>query len=343
MGILRLQNRVYRAIRLTPSWVVIWFLIFGGDAIASQLNHPYASANRSPFAQAYGLPAAQSAQLLIPKTSQLRVQLDAANHSTISSSANESIVLDGETHRLNLHWRQGLGNNLELGFDIPYLSHESGRLDTFIDHWHQFFNLPDGIRSYVPKNQLQFSYIDNGTGLIDLQKSTDGIGDISMSLAYQLSNAATRQWALRGGLKLPTGDADSLLGSGSTDVFLGVNVSDQGLSEKYNINLHASFGALWMSSGELLNATRDDWVAYGSSTIAWRFNQRVSFKAQMDFHSAFYNSALTELGDNSAQLVLGAALGLDDDWVLDISVSEDIVVDTAPDVVFQISLTFNGL
>ena len=61
-------------------------------------------------------------------------------------------------------------------------------------------------------------------------------------------------------------------------------------------------------------------------------------KLQLDAHSAFYDSGLTELGSDAAQLIIGGALRLSDTWVLDLAVSEDIAVDTAPDVVFHIGI-----
>jgi Protein of unknown function (DUF3187) len=311
---------------------------------ADSLDDPYATVNRNPFVQVYGLPAAQSAQLLANQQSRWALQLEAASNFTTNSAGNESIVIDGETHRANLQFRYGLSDTLELGVDLPYLSHEAGRLDNFIDDWHDFFGLPDGGRTDRAQDQIQYTYQQgNQQGnktLVNVNDSTDGVGDISLSLGYQLSNTATRQWALRGGVKLPTGDADSLQGSESTDVFLGVNVSDQGLLSGQNITLHASAGALWVGGGEVIESAQEDWAVYGSSTLSWRYNEHLSFKTQLDFHSAFYDSELKELGDNSAQLILGGAVKLGQQWTLDLSVSEDIVVDTASDVVFQVGLTF---
>lgn len=320
----------------------IFVLTANGSVSAGELGNPFASANRNPFVQIYGLPSAQTAGLLSTEQSRLGVQLEVANNFTVNDTADEAIVIDGETHRINMQFRYGISDHIELGLDVPYLSHESGRLDGFIDDWHHFFDLPDGGRPDVAKDQLRYGYRDGGITPVDVQQSTDGIGDVSVSAAYQLLNNESRQWALRGGVKLPTGDADSLQGSESTDVFAGVNVSDQGLLEQYNIVLHGSVGALWMNGGEVIDDRRNDWVVYGSSTVSWLYNEHISFKAQLDLHSAFYDSELTELGDSSAQLILGGALKLADHWVLDLSVSEDIAVDTAPDVIFQIGLTVTG-
>ena len=87
-------------------------------------------------------------------------------------------------------------------------------------------------------------------------------------------------------------------------------------------------------NGEFIRSETKNLAAFGSSTLAWKLSPRFSLKVQFDFHSAFYDSKLKELGDFSGQLVLGGSLILGRKLQLDVSVSEDVIVDTAPDVVF---------
>ena len=305
---------------------------------AGAVDDPFVTSNRNPFVQVYGLPAAQSAQLTASGQAAIGLQIDIANNFTDNDKGGESIFIDGETHRANIQFRYGLSDTIELGLDVPYLSHDSGGLDSVIEDWHDLWGLPDGDRPKFPRDQFQFSYQKNGETLSSVTQSNNGIGDVSLSMAYQLAASTTRQWALRGAIKLPTGDAEDLHGSESTDVSLGVNVSDQGLLGNYNISLHGSAGVLWMESGEVLDQLREDWVIYGSSTLSWQANDVVSLKLQLDAHSAFYDSALTELGEDSVQLIMGGGIRLSEKWLLDLAISEDIAVDTAPDVVFHIGI-----
>jgi hypothetical protein len=266
------------------------------------------------------------------------LQLDISNNFTEDNKGREAIFIDGETHRANIQFRYGLSDAIELGIDVPYLSHDSGSLDSVIEDWHDLFSFPDGGRPEFPRDQLQFTYQRDGQTISSVTSSNDGVGDVSLSMGYQLSQSETRQWAVRTALKLPTGDADDLLGSESTDLSLGLNVSDQGLLQQYNITLHGSAGVLLMDGGEVLEDLQEDWVMYGSSTLSWQASSNVSLKLQLDAHTAFYDSALTELGDDSAQLILGGAIRLGESWILDLALSEDIAVDTAPDVVFHIGI-----
>lgn len=305
---------------------------------AAGLLDPYASANRNPFVQIYGLSTAHSAELIAAGAFSTDLQLEVSNSFTEHSKAMEQIFIDGESQRVNLQFRMGVLDGVELGLDIPYLQHDGGSLDGFIDGWHKFFGLPDGGRPAYPRDQLRFYYERNGQVLVDLTQSQSGIGDVSVSAGYQLSNAATRQWALRSQLKLPTGDADKLLGSDSTDLAVALHVSDQSLLADYGVVLHGGAGVLWMDKTRLLNDLREDWVLFGSTTLAWQASDNVSLKLQLDAHSAFYDSALRELGSDSAQLIMGGAVRLSDRWVVDLAVSEDIAVSTAPDVVFLIGI-----
>lgn len=320
---------------------VLWSLLglgVGPLVQADVLNAPFATANQSPFVQVYGLPVAQSAELTAGGKFNTDFLFDVSNNFAIGATGSEDISIDGETYRASLRIRYGLTDKIDMGIDIPYLRHSGGFLDSPIEHWHDFWGLPDGGRPNYPRDQLDYSHRNNGQPLTAVTESGGGIGDVSLGLGYQLSATEKRKWAFRTSLKLPTGDDERLLGSGSTDLAAGVNFTDYSLMQNYNVTWHASAGLLWMGSGEVLDEQREDWVGYGSLTFGWLATQNFSLKLQFDAHTAFYDSALKELGKNSAQLVFGGAVRLGKNWVLDLAVGEDIVVDTASDVVFHIGL-----
>jgi hypothetical protein len=93
-----------------------------------------------------------------------------------------------------------------------------------------------------------------------------------------------------------------------------------------------------MGNGELVGIDVEELAIYGSSILAWRIFPNFSLKAQFDFHSALYESELKEIGSFGGQLVLGGSVTLGRKTQLDLSVSEDVIVSTAPDVVFSIGL-----
>lgn len=305
---------------------------------AYSLNDPIATTNQSPFVQIYGLPAAQGAMLTKAGEFSTGFQFEVASNFVKNYKGNEVISIDGETNRANLQLRYGLTKDIELGVDIPYLNHTGGSLDGLIDNWHDFWSLPHGGRPNYPQDQLNYSYRNNGQWLAAVTESQSGVGDASLSLGYQLSATEERYWALRTSLKLPTGDAEYLLGSGSTDIAASIHFTDHSLLQDHKISWHASGGLLWMGSGEVLDAQREDWVIFGSLGLGWLATQNFSLKLQLDTHTAFYDSHLSELGEYSAQLVFGGAFRMGKNWMLDLAISEDIATGTASDVVFHIEI-----
>ena len=304
----------------------------------AELLSPFSISSRHPLVEIYGLPDAQSAQLLPTGYSRFALQTAVANNFSYSDGTKENIFIDGETRSIKLTWQKGISDDVELGLSLPYLSHSGGQLDGLINDWHDLFSLPDANRPDFPSNQLQFSYRKDGQLVVSLTQAAKGIGDLGLNAGYQLAETATRQWALRSQLKLPTGDPDKLLGSGSTDLALSLNLSDRSWLGNRDIVIHASTGGLWMNNGEVLASMRKNWVIFGSFTLGWRAADAISLKLQLDGHSAFYHSALTQLGDASLQLSLGGAVKINQQWTLELGVSEDVAVDTAPDVTFLIEL-----
>jgi hypothetical protein len=320
-------------------WLVLAASLVSVTAIAdSELNTPFFSSNLNPLVQVYGLPTTRGAVLADKSQWKAGVQLEAANTFSFDDTSQEAIFLDGETYRATLLMTYGLTDRIELNIELPYLSHDGGQLDSLIEDWHSFWNLPNGDRDDFAQDQLEYAYQNDNDVLVNLQDSKSGMGDISLMMGYQLAANEQTEWALRGGVKLATGDADKLTGSESTDVHLGLYVSRQNLFELPSLYAHANIGVLWMDDGEVANEVREDWVGYGSTSLSWMVSRVVSLKAQLDFHTAFYDSALEEIGDFTAQLVFGGSIRAGQNTVVDISMSEDIVVNASPDVVFQLGL-----
>lgn len=328
-------------------WVTCWlvvtpvFLAQSMTASAIELT-PFATRNQNPLVQIYGLPPAEPATLLDSGQAAARLTLDLANSYTRSGSSSESLLLDGETYRSNLALRYGVTERLQVGIDLPHISHSRGFFDGFIENWHNSFNLPDGERNQAPRDRLTYSYQRNSQPLLDLTDSSAGLGDLLLSGAWQL----VRETGGRPGaaslvisLKLPTGDSDKLLGSGSTDLALTLNGQREAPVEMGRVAAFASLGALLMTDGKVLENQRRNLAGFGSLGFGWAPYDWLALKLQLDGHSSFYkNSDLNEIDTNSVQLVLGGALQLTESATLDLAVAEDIMVHTAPDVVFHLAL-----
>lgn len=303
---------------------------------SADIFEPFTTANLNPFTRLHGLPVARSANMANKGKWVVGVQTDLANNFTRSTTSTESIQLDGETLRTTLSLRYGLSERWELGVDLPHVRHSGGSLDGFIEKWHGWFGLPNGGREDFPEDRLNYAWSNDPLRAVAINRSASAIGDASIHVGYQFTTQSDRSLAFRAGVKLPTGEADNFTGSGATDIFASLHMSQQTLFGNEHLAAHGSMGLISIGDGDIENSK--DWLTFGSATLAWRVHQRVSLKTQLDFNSAGWDSKLKELGDFSTQLTLGGSIALGANTQLDLAVVEDIVTDTAPDVVLHMSL-----
>jgi len=305
---------------------------------------PLYTTNMSPVIQIYGLPAAEAGELTPAGELSLRVVAELASHYTKKNRGHESLLFDGETSRAIVSMRYGLNERWETGVDVPMISHDGGMLDSFIEGWHDFFGLPQGGRDSARRNQLHYSYQRNDSAALDYSGSNGGFGDLSLFASYQLLTAeptARRSVALRSGIKLPTGNSSRLRSSGAVDAHLRLTASDAETLGEWNTTLFASAGVLWVGKGDILEDQQRRWVGFGSIGIGWMPLTWLDFKLQLDGHTSFYqNSDLIPIDSSSLQLGIGGSLHFSERVSLDLAVVEDIIVGSAPDVVFHSALNW---
>jgi len=305
---------------------------------------PFRTVNQSPLVQIFGIPAESTA--LVTEAGRISVTLaqDIASNFSRDSNSHESITLDGESYRWTVAARYGIGKGFEAGITIPYILYGGGFLDGFVESWHDAFGLPNGGRDTAPRDRLLFTYRKDGVRKLNMSRATSGIGDISINGAMKLYEAGDTGFhdslALRAALKLPTGESNALRGSGSTDFSLSLCGDMNNFTEWGSLGLFGSAGGMVMTEGDVLPDQQNNLVAFGTVGLGWGPAEWISFKLQLNGHTAFYrNSSLTELSDNSLMLVGGGAVKLPGGYLLDIGVSEDVAVATAPDVGFHLGLS----
>jgi hypothetical protein len=305
---------------------------------------PFRTVNQSPLAQIFGLPAESSASVTPAGRLRLGLSMDVANDYATNSTNNEQVTLDGESYRWVLAARYGISNRLEAGIEIPYILYGGGFLDGFITDWHSAFGLSQGGRDTAAKDRLLFSYRKDGVQKLRMSHADSGIGDISlnggMKIYDALGDGAHDSLALRTTLKLPTGDSGSLRGSGSVDFALSLCGSMNSFTEWGSLGLYGSLGGMAMTDGDVLRDQQNNVVGFGTVGLGWGPAEWISFKAQLNAHTPLYHgSSLDEISSSSLMLVIGGALRFPGNYLLDIAVSEDVAVATAPDVAFHFGLS----
>ena len=313
-----------------------------GSSAWAQAVRPFMLQNQSPLVQIFGLPPAEEALLPPQHHLGVRLGLTVSNHFTAEMDGGERLSLDGETVRFQVVLRYGLRSRLAVGLDLPVINHSGGIFDGFIEGWHRAFHLPQEGRPEAAQGRLQYRYRRNGIAQLNLNEPTAGLGDVSLSLGWQLYHAPTPQarlLTLQTGLKVPTGSSASLHGSGSTDGYLRLLGNDSATLARFRVPLAGAIGLLWLSQGEILAEQQRQAVIFGSVTIGWQPLPWLLPKIQFDWHSPFYgDSALRRLTSWSAQLTIGGSVRLPGMIFVDLGVVEDIVVGTAPDVGLHLAM-----
>lgn len=296
-------------------------------------NEYFYTFNQSPLVQIHGLPAIGAARVLAPGERGLLIAYEVANSLINETRGQETLLLDGESERLTLRLGYSPWPGYELGLELPYVSYDGGFLDSFIENWHATFGLPGGDRDEFRRDRLIFNYRRGAEILLDLSTPVSGPGDIRLTGAKQLRLDPRRtDVALRASLKLPTGEADELRGSGAADLALWL-VAGCGAERCTDLSWQAGGGLLWLGEGEVLSDQQNHLVVFGSAGAQWRALPTIAFKAQFNAHTAFYRETdLTPLGDPPIQLVLGGTWRFSPRAALDLGVTEDLLVHTAPDV-----------
>ena len=310
-------------------------------ALAVEIT-PFQTRNQNPLIQIFGLPAIGDARVLPPGKYAAGLYFDMANNYIATGTVNESLLLDGESYRLNFILKGGLPGGFEAGMELPWLAYGGGTTDGFIENWHRFFGLPAGGRNSAPNNRLRYEYARNDVPRLNIRDAHSGIGDLMFTGGWQFygDTQSSQAASLRAAVKIPTGDSAVLTGSGSTDLSLWlIGRSDYTLPMGH-ATLYGAAGGMYLSQGDVLPDRQSHWAAFGTIGAGWSPWEIISFVLQLDASTPFYHgSSVDALSGNTLGLLIGGSLSLGKKTTLELGVMEDLAVGTFPDVTFHLGLT----
>lgn len=334
-------NKCIRKIHSNTIFIILAIIVCPYRLYALDIV-PFTTSNQSPLIRIYGLPSAGNAIVTPVGKIDSQMSLDLANNYIDETAGHERILLDGESYKINMAVSYGIVKGIECGIEIPYIFQNGGLLDGFIESYHNIFGFPQGGRDQVPKGRLLFQYQRNGVDRLKIDTSNSGFGDLSLTSAFQLyhsPNEGSTALALRTSLKLPTGDSGQLHGSGSTDLALWLTASHDHKFMYGHWTLYGAVGAMVMTDSRVLESQQRPAVGFGNIGVGWSPSSWIAFKIQIDGNTAFYNdSELVELSSHSAQLTIGGTLAVSKQIIIDVGVTEDMIIKTSPDVVFHLAV-----
>ena len=305
-------------------------LLLAAQSVAA--SEPLYVKNLSPVAGLLGLPAQRTASVDTAGQFNLALHGSLASHYISEGSGDEYLNLDGETGRLALEVRYAISDNLDVQLELPWLKHSGGNLDSLIDNWHDFWGMSDGGRSNVEQDLLDYRY--RGEDNFLLEDDSSGLGDTSLSLGYRFYGDEEASASIVVGYKFGTGDEDKFLGSGADDAYLALRFSGDQRSD-LPLRWHGQLGYLYAGESELIQNIQEQHLWFAGLGLDWRLGESWSLLGQVDAHAAPADSDIKGIGETAVMLTLGARWRFAEQWDLDLSLVEDIQVETAPDVVFQ--------
>lgn len=328
-------------IRGQSTLVAVLALLVSNITLAEQGDDSAFFQQRSQHAYnaVFGLP--EAAPRLV-QTLEWQVSVEHSNQFAGGRAGSELLLLDGESTRLDISHRQRLAPCWQLNVTVPFIAHSGGTFDRAIDDWHKFFSLPDANRDETDFDSLSYQYTDASGNKHDIVRSQSGFGDVQIAIQRALGCFATADSTkadpiLRLGIKLPTGDAAELRGSGEIDLFADWQSPVWGRQGRW-------YGGVTL--GVLFNGRTDKFAEqqgialYGSLGAQFVAHQKLRLIAQLDGHSPFYKSGLRELGDPAVNLVVGLRYLASRAHTLELSISEDAAIDTTPDIVARLAMTY---
>src|SRR5215471_9116153 len=242
---------------------------------------PFATTDQNPLLAGFGMPTPFSARLATSGTTDLGVTLNWSNVEIIQQSANEHLIVDAESADWRLAIEHAWSDRLATRLTIPYRSVSGGSLDNFIEHWHAFFGLPNGKRDSLPRNDQRIEY-RHDQALASFDHETSGLGDVSLAVGYQLLESPRSASSLWWNIKFPSGDSQSLTGSGTYDTSISF-AHESALSSRWLLSAQAN--AIYLGSGDLLPSQQKQVVWSGFVGFDYRYSNSLALTVQLDAHT----------------------------------------------------------
>ena len=247
-------------------------------------------------------------------------------------------MLDGQTDVLSVSLRYGFDLDWDIEVILPWVQHSRGFMDPLISDWHAFFGLPNGNREDYPVNQLQYRLGQPGHEAA-LNNKVSGLGDVQVALNRNMSLKNGPQVALSVGMKTATGEEANWLGSGATDYWALARVSGD-YSGRVPLIWHGQIGMTHAGVSDLMGPNQKRSLWFGGVSLAWPFRDKWSVLAQIDAHSALGDGNLSALTQPAGILSMALRWNTSPKWTLDLGFSEDLVVESAPDITFMLTARY---
>jgi len=295
---------------------------------------PLLTRNQHPLVALYGLPLPLAARLPGAGSGSIGATLNWSNIATTDTTDRSSYTLDGEVFEVRVQAGHALGERFAVQGQLAWRQLSGGSLDSLVESWHDLFSLPNGSRDRLPEDALLIEYRAGELTLLRVDDQSSGLADLPLAFGYQLSasdQGAVATWLT---IKVPTGKAADLTGSGAVDVALSL-AGERQLSERWQ--LFGQANVAWFGEGDVLADLQQDFAGSLLAGATWNAWQSLELTAQLEANSAVLDTG-TDLDGDAVVLTIGGRYRTKSGWVCDFGFSEDLQIDASPDIVFVLGL-----
>lgn len=318
-------------------------LLYSGALQAQPPASParaFAFFDQNPVVQIYGLPRAHGYGVLNAGHQRWRFYLSQSSHFVQQHSGAESLLFDGATTRAAVVYARGLADGWQVRATLPLVRHSGGFADGLIIDFHRTFGFDARGRQHVPDGRQRYYYSRNGETRLLVEDSPSGVGDIRLALKKRLPIGHDWGMSVAAQLKLPTGQADRLTGSGGTDLALWVVVGNRSTSPS-PWRFLTGLGVLATSDGDVLPNMRRNVAGFGWLVLGYELTPEFVVRGQFYLHTALYkNTAMEALNGLAVQGAFGFAWQLSRRSTLSFAFIEDFNAGVTPDVALNMGITY---
>jgi len=262
------------------------------------------------------------------------ISLSLSHSSTYIVQASQEWVidLDMEITEFNMRLKKVI-KGMELDIDVPLLILSDGFLDGFLNAYHSTFGFGDYGRPERPLNSFLYEIRREGVRIIKGEEGF-GLGDIRVGAKRLLYSSDGSSIGIKGGVELPTGDADKGFGSGGLDADIALLI-DRRVSDR--LMSYWNIGAV--HTGDLRTSRRlnlRDFL-YAGLAVEGMLNKHLGLLVQLEAHPSIYPETGLEAIDTCACLLVFGGRYYRSGDALEFSITEDIAVGSAPDFIINIT------
>jgi len=295
---------------------------------------PLTTRNQHPLVALYGLPMPLAARLPASGSGRIGANLNWSNFATTDTTDQSSYTLDGEVFEVRVTVEHSLGERFAVQGELAWRQVSGGSLDSLVESWHDLFGMPNGSRGRLPEDALLVEYRAGESTLLRVEDDSSGLADLPLSVGYQLTaseRGAVATWLT---LKVPTGRAEDLTGSGAVDVALSL-AGERQLSDRWQ--LFGQANVAWLGQGDVLEDLQQDFAGSLLAGTTWKAWRGLDLTAQLEANTAVMDTG-TDLDGDAVVLTLGGRYRTNSGWMWDFGFSEDLQPDASPDIVFLLGV-----